>query len=88
VAWDDEGDLWVLFRDATSGVTTYPALRQLLVERPAPDGTVTIDFNRAHNMPCAYTDFATCPVAPATNTLPFAVVAGEQVPAFADGPAQ
>ena len=35
------------------------------------------------NMPCAYTDFATCPLPPAENTLPFAVEAGEQMPAIA-----
>jgi uncharacterized protein len=81
VAWgEDDGSLWILFRDATSGVTTYPANRQLLTDPPAPDGTVSLDLNRAMNLPCAYTDFATCPVAPAANTLPFAVEAGEQVP--------
>ena len=81
VAWDeDDGSLWILFRDATSGVTTYPANRQLVTPPPSPDGSVLVDFNRAYNMPCAYTDFATCPVAPATNTLPFAVEAGEQMP--------
>jgi uncharacterized protein (DUF1684 family) len=81
VAWDDEeGGLWILFRDATSGVTTYAALRQLLVAAPGPAGEVELDFNRAFNMPCAYTDFATCPLPPAANTLPFAVEAGEMVP--------
>ena len=81
VAWpEDDGSLWILFRDATSGVTTYAALRQLLTAPPSADGRVDLDFNRATNMPCAYTDFATCPVAPAQNTLPFAVEAGEQVP--------
>jgi uncharacterized protein (DUF1684 family) len=81
VAWDDEDDcLWILFRDATSGVTTYPANRQLLTSPRSHHGTVAVDFNRAINMPCAYTDFATCPLPPAANTLPFAVEAGEQVP--------
>lgn len=81
VAWgEDDDSLWILFRDATSGVTTYPANRQLLADRASPDGTVELDFNRAVNMPCAYTDFATCPLPPAANTLPFAVEAGEQVP--------
>ncbi|HEX5090428.1 MAG TPA: DUF1684 domain-containing protein [Nocardioides sp.] len=81
VAWDaDDGSLWLLFRDATSGVTTYAALRQLVTAPPAPDGTVELDFNRAYNLPCAYTDFATCPVPPPANTLPFAVDAGEQIP--------
>ena len=84
VAWgEDDDSLWILFRDATSGVTTYPANRQLVVPPPAPDGTVRIDFNRAYNMPCAYTDFATCPLPPAANTLPFPVEAGEQLPALA-----
>ena len=84
VAWGEEdGSLWILFRDATSGITTYPANRQLVVPPPSPDGLVSIDFNRAMNMPCAYTDFATCPLPPAENTLPFAVEAGEQIPATA-----
>jgi uncharacterized protein len=81
VAWgEDDGSLWILFRDATSGVTTYPANRQLDVAPPSPDGGVTIDFNRAINMPCAYTECATCPLPPPANTLPFAVEAGEQIP--------
>ena len=61
-------------------MTTYAALRQLVVAPPAADGSVCIDFNRAYNMPCAYTEFATCPVAPTANTLTFAVEAGEQIP--------
>ena len=81
VAWAEEDGLWILFRDATSGVTTYPANRQLVTPAPSPDGEVQIDFNRAYNMPCAYTDFATCPLPPAANTLPFAVEAGEKIPA-------
>jgi uncharacterized protein (DUF1684 family) len=81
VAWgEDDGSLWILFRDATSGVTTYPANRQLVTPPPSRDGSVDVDFNRAYNMPCAYTDFATCPVAPPANGLPFAVEAGEQMP--------
>ena len=81
VAWGEpDGHLWILFRDATSGVTTYPANRQLLLDPPADDGRVEIDFNRATNMPCAYTVFATCPLPPEANTLPFAVEAGEQNP--------
>jgi uncharacterized protein (DUF1684 family) len=87
VAWgEDDGSLWIVFRDATSGVTTYPSSRQLLTAPPARDGTVHLDFNRTYNMPCAYTDFATCPLPPAANTLPFAVEAGEQVPAWGGPP--
>ena len=32
------------------------------------------------NLPCAYTDLATCPLPPAENRLPVAVEAGEQIP--------
>jgi uncharacterized protein (DUF1684 family) len=74
------GSLHILFTDATSGVTTYAANRSLQVEPPGPDGAVTLDFNRAVNLPCAYTEFATCPLPPAENRLPVAVEAGERIP--------
>ncbi|HEY8481367.1 MAG TPA: DUF1684 domain-containing protein [Spirillospora sp.] len=74
------GSLLVLFTDETSGVTTYAASRALQLDPPAPDGTVRIDFNRALNLPCAYTDFATCPLPPSENWLPVAVEAGEKIP--------
>jgi uncharacterized protein (DUF1684 family) len=74
------GGLSALFRDATSGVTTYPAGRTLQIAPPAADGTVVIDFNRATNRPCAYTEFATCSLPPPENRLPIAVEAGEQIP--------
>jgi uncharacterized protein (DUF1684 family) len=74
------GSLSVLFTDRTSGTTTYSANRSLAIAAPGPDGTVTLDFNRAVNLPCAYTDLATCPLPPAENRLPVAVEAGEQIP--------
>lgn len=74
------GALSVLFTDATSGVTTYAANRILQLSPPAPDGAVVLDFNRAVNLPCAYTDLATCPLPPAENRLPIAIEAGEQTP--------
>jgi uncharacterized protein (DUF1684 family) len=74
------GSLHILFTDATSGVTTFAANRSLQVPAPDADGTVILDFNRATNLPCAYTGFATCPLPPAENRLPVAVEAGEQIP--------
>jgi uncharacterized protein len=74
-----EGEVLVLFTDATSGVTTYAANRSLVLE-PAPDGSVIIDFNRAVNLPCAYTDLATCPLPPSENRLPVLIEAGEKIP--------
>ncbi|HET7013595.1 MAG TPA: DUF1684 domain-containing protein [Streptosporangiaceae bacterium] len=70
----------LLFTDRTSGVTTYAANRSLQVAAPEADGLVTLDFNRAVNLPCAFTDFATCPLPPAENKLPIAVEAGEKLP--------
>jgi uncharacterized protein len=75
-----EGSLFVLFTDQTSGVTTYAANRSLKVDPPDADGTVVLDFNRATNLPCAYTEFATCPLPPEGNHLPIAVEAGEKKP--------
>jgi uncharacterized protein len=74
------GSLFVLFTDATSGVTTYAANRSLQVAAPEADGTVVLDFNRAVNLPCTYTRFATCPLPPAENRLPVAIEAGEKSP--------
>jgi len=74
------GSLMVLFTDATSGVTTYAANRCMQIGAPDTQGQVTIDFNRAVNLPCAYTDLATCPLPPAENKLPVAVEAGEKIP--------
>jgi hypothetical protein len=74
------GRLFVLFTDATSGVSTYAANRSIAVDAPDEQGRVTLDFNRATNLPCAYTDFATCPLPPVENRLPVAIEAGEKTP--------
>jgi uncharacterized protein (DUF1684 family) len=74
------GTLTILFTDETSGVTTYPANRALSLAQPGADGTVLLDFNRATNLPCAYTQFATCPLPPAGNHIPFPIEAGEKKP--------
>ena len=65
-----------VIRDATFGRETYPASRFLIGEDMTAD-TITLDFNKAHNPPCAFTDFAICPLPPRENILPFAVRAGE-----------
>lgn len=70
------GRLFLIFKDQTSGKTTYPAGRFLYAELPA-DGRIVLDFNRAINPPCAFTPYATCPLPPAHNKLPVAVEAGE-----------
>jgi uncharacterized protein (DUF1684 family) len=74
------GGLSLHFRDATSGGSTYPGGRIVRTADPAPDGSLTLDLNRVVNLPCAFTDFATCPLPPAGNVLPVAVEAGERNP--------
>jgi len=73
----EDGTLFFVFRDLTSGKTTYGASRFLYTD-PAKDGIVDLDFNRAENPPCAFTAYATCPLPPPQNRLGVAIEAGEQ----------
>ena len=77
---DELGKLFVLFSDETSALETYPTGRYLYVNPPDMKGMTTLDFNYAYNPPCAYTEFATCPIPPKSNRLPFAVPSGEKMP--------
>ena len=72
-------ELFLIFKDATSGHGTYPAGRFLYADMPK-GGKVVLDFNRAVNPPCAFTFFATCPLPPKQNQLTIAVTAGEKDP--------
>ncbi|MDI3261368.1 MAG: DUF1684 domain-containing protein [Fulvimonas sp.] len=76
------GELFFVFADRTSGKETYGAARFLYAALPAggldKPGKVVLDFNRAYNPPCAFTPFATCPLAPPENRLDIAVTAGEK----------
>ncbi|MBX3530630.1 MAG: DUF1684 domain-containing protein [Rhizobiaceae bacterium] len=71
-------------RDRTSGPLTYGAGR--VIELQFTDDTNSridwIDFNYAVALPCAFTNFVTCPVVPAENQLDFEVRAGEKRPAL------
>ena len=77
----DDDQLWVPFRDATSGEETYGAGRYLDLEAEAhrtEDGTWTLDFNQAYNPTCAYSDHYECPLPPTENWLEVAIEAGEK----------
>jgi uncharacterized protein (DUF1684 family) len=74
---EEEGALFLIFADETSGVSSYPAGRYLYSGKPV-EGGVEIDFNRAYNPPCAFTPFATCPLPLPENRLPFPIEAGER----------
>jgi len=73
----DATALWFIFADRTSGKQTYGGARFLYANLPR-DGKVTVDFNKAYNPPCAFTPYATCPLAPPENRLDLAVTAGEK----------
>jgi uncharacterized protein (DUF1684 family) len=77
-ALDDGDALFVIFGDATNYSETYPSGRFLDVALPDADGKTMIDFNKTYNPPCAFTDFATCPLPPKQNILPIAITAGEK----------
>lgn len=73
----DENTFFMVFADATSGQETYGGGRYLYVDRPDKDGKTYLDFNKAYNPPCAFTEFATCLLPPAENRLELAITAGE-----------
>jgi uncharacterized protein (DUF1684 family) len=76
----EEGDeLFIIFGDETSGKTTYHTGRFLYAAKPGADGKTILDFNKAFNPPCAFTDFATCPLPPKQNILPIEITAGEKL---------
>ena len=69
-------DLFFIFKDLTSKTDTYEAGRFL--HTPVPqNGVADLDFNRAYNPPCAFTEFATCPLPIKENQLAVRIPAGE-----------
>jgi len=70
--------VFVPFRDRTSGVESYGPGRYLTLEL-TEDDEYDLDFNRAFNPYCAYTDAFECGFPPAENDLPVSVSAGEKV---------
>jgi uncharacterized protein (DUF1684 family) len=73
----DDGTYYLLFKDATVGKGSYGAGRFLVSEQPAGD-EVILDFNKLYSPPCAFTEFATCPLPQPSNVLPVAIEAGER----------
>jgi len=69
---------FLIFGDATNGDETYGAGRFLYVDQPDSTGIVWLDFNKAYNPPCAFTEFATCPLPPPQNRLAIKITAGEK----------
>lgn len=71
------GELFLPFKDKTSGTETYAKGRYLYIE-PVPGGKVLVDFNRAYNPFCQFNEKYTCPFASEENWLEIEVRAGEK----------
>ncbi len=85
VLWLDAygGGIFVPFRDATSGTSTYAGGRYILdtvkgADLGHQDDEVILDFNYAYHPSCVHSPRWSCPLAPPANTLEFAVEAGER----------
>ena len=70
--------LFVPFKDATGGKTTYGGGRYIDIKTPA-GGKVILDFNLAYNPNCAYgSERYSCPIPPKENFLQVEINAGEK----------
>ena len=69
--------VFVPFRDTTCGSESYSAGRYLTLELTENDA-YELDFNRAFNPYCAYTEAFECPFPPVENDLPISIRAGER----------
>jgi uncharacterized protein (DUF1684 family) len=71
--------LFVPFRDLTNGTETYGAGRYMDIKAPA-GGEMTLNFNLAYNMSCAYgRDDFSCSIPPKENFLQTEIKAGEKI---------
>jgi len=62
--------------DSTTGISTYDAGRYMHYEGIPEGAKWVVDFNKAYNPYCAYSDNYSCPVVPQPNHLPVAIEAG------------
>jgi len=74
---EDEEYLFLAFGDATSGDGTYGGGRYIDLELTS-NKKLTIDFNKAYNPFCAYSEGYSCPLPPPENLLDVAIIAGEK----------
>lgn len=79
------GTLLVPFTDTSNGTQSYAVGRYVVVTLPpnAPSQgalPVVLDFNRATNPWCAYSEHYNCPIPPKDNAVAVAVLAGERAP--------
>lgn len=71
-----EDYLFLPFTDLTNGKESYVAGRYLEVRMPREGKEILVDFNKAYNPYCAYTDRYACPLVPPENHLETEIHAG------------
>ncbi len=72
--------LFLPFTDETNNKETYGGGRYIdLDAKDIINNHIEIDFNKAYNPYCAYSDGYRCPVPPEENDLPLALKAGEKL---------
>ncbi len=72
------GTLFLAFADETSTRETYGAGRYLELKKMPGASSVILDFNKAYNPYCAYSNNFSCPFPPKENVLKVAIKAGEK----------
>ncbi len=75
---EQRSTIWFVLADETSGRETYGGAR-FLTPDVTSEAQMFLDFNKATNPPCAFTPYATCPLAPPENRLALAITAGEKM---------
>lgn len=75
---DSPTELFLIFKDLTSGETTYGPGRFLNAPLPEDGATFALDFNKSYNPPCAFSPHTLCPMPPKQNQLPVKITAGEK----------
>lgn len=72
--------LFLPFKDLTNGEESYGGGRYIDVKASSiKDGRIKIDFNKAYNPWCAYSDGYNCPIPPIANHLNIILPAGESM---------
>ncbi|KLT65360.1 DUF1684 domain-containing protein [Pedobacter sp. BMA] len=72
--------LFLPFTDETNTKETYGGGRYIdLSSKEIADNKIEVDFNKAYNPYCAYSDGYRCPVPPQENDLELEIKAGEQL---------
>ncbi len=76
----NEAELFIPFTDFTNYKTTFGGGRYIDINKKDLEKEIYfLDFNKAYNPYCAYSDGYSCPIPPSENKLQFYIKAGEKI---------